>query len=42
MILSIGIILTPQDWGFGFHTDKGMSLFVLGPFVIALETMDEW
>ena len=42
MIASIGIILTPRDWGFGFHTDEEVSLIVLGPFVIALENIDEW
>ena len=42
MIFSIGVILTPWDWSFGFHGDEEVSLFVLGPFVIALEDIDEW
>ena len=42
MIASIGIILTPQDWSLGFHSDEEVSLFVLGPFVIAMEAIDEW
>lgn len=42
MILSIGIILTPQDWGFGWENDEEITLLVLGPIVIALERIDEW
>ena len=41
MIASIGIILTPRDWGFGWDGDEELSLFVLGPFVIALESIDD-
>ena len=40
MIASIGIILTPWDWNFGLHSDEEVSLIVLGPFVVALETID--
>lgn len=42
MIASVGIILTPWDWGFGWDSDEEVSLFVLGPFVVSLEAIDEW
>ena len=42
MILSIGIILTPWDWGFGWEADDDLSILVLGPLVMAVESVNEW
>ena len=32
MVASIGIILTPRDWGFGWGGDEGLSFVCVGAF----------
>lgn len=41
MIASIGIIVTPWDWNFGWDSDDLASVLVLGPFVIAVESIED-
>jgi hypothetical protein len=41
MIISVGLILTPWDWGIGFNVDEQVSYLVLGPFVVALESLED-
>ena len=41
MIFSIGIILTPWDWGFGWDGDEDFSILVLGPLIFTLESTYE-
>jgi hypothetical protein len=41
LILSIGLIITPWDWNLGWDFDDEVSILVLGPFVIAVETIPD-